>query len=76
MGVYLNSYDSLKRITKGKPLGLAALQRGPQRGILCKKRRGEINKNKRRTSIDRSTKATLILTVHCLIAKSSTNDLS
>ena len=37
---------------------------------------GEINKNKRRTSIDRSTKATLILTVHCLIAKSSTNDLS
>ena len=36
----------------------------------------EINKNKRRTSIDRSTKATLILTVHCLIAKSSTNDLS
>ena len=36
----------------------------------------EINKNKRRTSIDRSTKATLILTVHCLIVKSSTNDLA
>ena len=36
----------------------------------------EINKIERRTSIDRSTKATLILTVRRLIVKSSTNDLS